>query len=367
MGQPDEVLSVHRRRRRATPPPTTPSTCSSPTPSTSCATRSAASLCRRKYIALLNPNTRTCPTFRSRSDAELAKAIYRRVPVLIREARDGQPEDNPWGIRFNRMFDMSNDSHLFRTREQLEGERVAVGGERIPQGRDGVLAAVRGEDDPLLRPPMGELPKGKDGRDVAVDVAREDKQDPGFAVLPRNWVEAREVHLRVAKLPKGLLTALRDRDARIGLPSRSVISCTWSGYTGVPDGSADRAASPRSFQAGLTSWRTIPSRWNSLRRRWVCAETAPRVWRHSVRAIFLPSRSTRSNRWPTSQHCLVRGRSVGVEEILRLISRHATELLDSVPSAAKQTMRRWLFAEELLSRVSPSMADGLEGHRQEHG
>ena len=73
-------------------------------------------------VALLNPNTRTCPTFRSRSDAELAKAIYRRVPVLVREARDGQPEDNPWGIRFNRMFDMSNDSHLFRTREQLEAD-----------------------------------------------------------------------------------------------------------------------------------------------------------------------------------------------------------------------------------------------------
>ena len=58
-------------------------------------------------IALLNPNTRTCSTFRSRRDAELAKAIYRRVPVLVRKARDGEPEDNPWGIRFSRMLDMS--------------------------------------------------------------------------------------------------------------------------------------------------------------------------------------------------------------------------------------------------------------------
>ncbi|MBC8446836.1 MAG: N-6 DNA methylase, partial [Chloroflexi bacterium] len=33
-------------------------------------------------IALLNPNTRTCPIFRSQRDAELTKAIYRRVPVL---------------------------------------------------------------------------------------------------------------------------------------------------------------------------------------------------------------------------------------------------------------------------------------------
>ena len=43
-------------------------------------------------IRLLNPNTRTCPIFRSGRDAELTKAIYRRVPVLVREAQDGQPE-----------------------------------------------------------------------------------------------------------------------------------------------------------------------------------------------------------------------------------------------------------------------------------
>lgn len=73
-------------------------------------------------ILLLNPNTRTCPIFRSLLDAEITKAIYRRVPVLIREAQGDQPEINPWGIKFNRMFDMSNDSHLFCTREQLEAD-----------------------------------------------------------------------------------------------------------------------------------------------------------------------------------------------------------------------------------------------------
>ena len=73
-------------------------------------------------IALLNPNTRTCPIFRSRRDAELTKAIYRRVPVLIREAQGERPEENPWGIRFSTMFHMSNDSQLFRTREQLEAD-----------------------------------------------------------------------------------------------------------------------------------------------------------------------------------------------------------------------------------------------------
>jgi hypothetical protein len=69
---------------------------------------------------LLNPNSGTCPIFRSRSDAELTKAIYRRVRVLIKESRGAHSEENPWGISFLRMFDMANDSHLFCTRDQLE-------------------------------------------------------------------------------------------------------------------------------------------------------------------------------------------------------------------------------------------------------
>jgi len=62
-------------------------------------------------IALLNPNTRTCPVFRTQVDAELTKAIYRRVPVLVNE----NTGEDPWGVSFLRMFDMANDSRLFRT------------------------------------------------------------------------------------------------------------------------------------------------------------------------------------------------------------------------------------------------------------
>src|SRR5690606_13529357 len=43
-------------------------------------------------FALLNPNTKTCPVFRTRRDAEITKSIYRRVPVLVKE---GDPNGNP--------------------------------------------------------------------------------------------------------------------------------------------------------------------------------------------------------------------------------------------------------------------------------
>jgi hypothetical protein len=63
-----------------------------------------------KEIKLLNPNTLTCPIFRTRIDAEITKKIYQRVPILENE----QTGSNPWGISFMRMFDMSNDSDLFK-------------------------------------------------------------------------------------------------------------------------------------------------------------------------------------------------------------------------------------------------------------
>jgi hypothetical protein len=50
-----------------------------------------------KDFWLLNPNTGTCPVFRSADEAELARAIYRRVPVLVRE---DDPDGNPWGVQF---------------------------------------------------------------------------------------------------------------------------------------------------------------------------------------------------------------------------------------------------------------------------
>lgn len=59
---------------------------------------------------LINPNTLTCPVFRSERDAELTKKLYRAAPVLIDENHD---DGNPWGISFMAMMHMSNDSHLF--------------------------------------------------------------------------------------------------------------------------------------------------------------------------------------------------------------------------------------------------------------
>jgi hypothetical protein len=71
-----------------------------------------------KDFKLLNPNTQTCPVFRSSKDAELTKAIYRRVPVLVdRNRKEG---GNLWVIKFLRMFDQTNNAEFFKDAEDLK-------------------------------------------------------------------------------------------------------------------------------------------------------------------------------------------------------------------------------------------------------
>ncbi|MDX3542496.1 N-6 DNA methylase [Streptomyces europaeiscabiei] len=67
-------------------------------------------------ILLVNPNTGTCPVFRSRRDMEITLGVYRRVPVLLKE---GATDGNPWGVKFQLMIMMNTDSDKFRTHEDL--------------------------------------------------------------------------------------------------------------------------------------------------------------------------------------------------------------------------------------------------------
>jgi hypothetical protein len=159
-------------------------------------------------IALINPNTKTLPTFRSRADADLTKRIYSRVPVLIEDGK-GQ-EGNPWGIRFMAMFHMASDSGLFRTAHQLESEGFRRSGSDWVDGRGERYV-------PLYEAKMvhhydhhwATYDAGAVGDDDARRPMPEEKADPDYAVSPRYWVPGREVSLRAADLPKGLLDALR--------------------------------------------------------------------------------------------------------------------------------------------------------------
>ncbi|ARS40724.1 hypothetical protein CA265_14090 [Sphingobacteriaceae bacterium GW460-11-11-14-LB5] len=52
----------------------------------------------------LNPNTKTCPVFRTSVDAELSKAVYNRMGVFINDVE----KQNPWGAYYIRLVDLGD-------------------------------------------------------------------------------------------------------------------------------------------------------------------------------------------------------------------------------------------------------------------
>ena len=62
-------------------------------------------------FSLFNPNSNTCPLFRTRIDAELTRRIFQTVPIMVNDLN----MRNPWGIKFIVPFHMANDSQLFMT------------------------------------------------------------------------------------------------------------------------------------------------------------------------------------------------------------------------------------------------------------
>jgi hypothetical protein len=69
-------------------------------------------------FAAVNPNTGTAPVFRTQRDADITRAIYARLPVLVN--RSGAMPVFTWPVRYMTMFHMTNDSDKFLTAAELE-------------------------------------------------------------------------------------------------------------------------------------------------------------------------------------------------------------------------------------------------------
>jgi len=158
-------------------------------------------------IVLLNPNTRTCPIFRSRRDAEVTKQICRRVPVLLKDS-DG-PAGDMWACRIRQNFFSSTiDSHLFRQREDLEKCGAVLRGNSFVS-TDGAVFA------PLYE---AKMVHHFDSRwstystpSEAVDLQTTERNSPHFSPLPRFWVPAGELTTRLnAFSPSSWLVGWRD-------------------------------------------------------------------------------------------------------------------------------------------------------------
>jgi hypothetical protein len=158
----------------------------------------------------VNPNTGTAPIFRNALDAELTTRLYRTHPVLVRHAfatttdpaTGAQVEDigriigeeRLYPVRYCTMFHMTNDSHLFKRRDELEADGwYPVAGGRWRKGEAEML--------PLY---VGRMIQHYDHRAANVTVNEENlhnaalsggvnaaqKRDPDFSPTPQYWVSA---------------------------------------------------------------------------------------------------------------------------------------------------------------------------------
>ncbi|WP_182878144.1 Eco57I restriction-modification methylase domain-containing protein [Microbispora sp. H10670] len=158
-------------------------------------------------ITRLNPNTGTCPVFDHKRNADITIGIYRRVPVLWRDGAGGEGI-NPWGLSFQAMLHMANDSNLFRPNAsagetlesmladgwRLEGNLLVRGGERLlPLYESKMVHHFDHRFSTYSNATQAELNVGTLPRSTP-----EQKNDPTYSVLPQYWVPEDEVRSRLA-------------------------------------------------------------------------------------------------------------------------------------------------------------------------
>ena len=175
-------------------------------------------------IETINPNTGTCPIFRTKRDAAIALAIYRRVGVLWRE---GDPDGNPWGLRFLSMFHMANDSGLFRTRAELASAGWRVEANRFKKDGNVMLPLYEAKMTYHYNHRSGTFegaPPGKRPHRLPTP-SHAQLIDPAYAPLPFYWVAEEEVEARLDGIwDRGWLLGWRDvTDARASV--RTVVAC----------------------------------------------------------------------------------------------------------------------------------------------
>ncbi len=182
-------------------------------------------------FARVNPNTGTAPVFRTRRDADITRGIYDRHPVLVDHSK--REEDSMWSVKYNRMFDMTNDSGLFRTAAQLEGGGFyPVQGNRWKKGEDLYLPLYQGRMILHFDHRANSVtvnPENTHNPYLSEPVEEWQHADPDFLPQTEYWVPASEVKDNLPVCP-GYALGFRDiaRPNDVRTMTSSIVP--WAGY-----------------------------------------------------------------------------------------------------------------------------------------
>jgi hypothetical protein len=166
---------------------------------------------------LINPNTGTCPLFRSKEDAELCKKFYRKAPILVKEAPD---KLNPWKVQFGTLFHMTAASKLF-----------------LKEPQEDTLPLYEGKMVHLYDPHWATYELSSHESPKVRDVTLTEKQNPEFEITPQYWIKRQHVleKLATSKGGQGRPTPkwfLGFRDIARATDERTMI-CSFIPFSGV--------------------------------------------------------------------------------------------------------------------------------------
>ena len=207
-------------------------------------------------FARVNPNTGTAPVFRTRRDAEITRGIYDRHPVLV--DRSCEEEEKVWPVRYMQgLFNMTSDSHLFRTAAQLEADGFyPVKGNRWKKGEALYLPLYQGRmiwhfdhraNSVRVNPESTHNPY------LSEPVSEDQHADPSFLPQSQYWVPAEMVE---SLLPMKETWALGFRDITNPTNERTMIAAVvpWAGYGNtIPLLTSDKSLSVACLVANLSS------------------------------------------------------------------------------------------------------------------
>ncbi len=148
-----------------------------------------------KDFALLNPNTKTCPVFRTSKDAELTTKLYHHTQIIQNDKTGG----NPWDIRFGSMIHMSNDSYLFRTFKQLNESGAVLEGRSFTLNGISYVPLYEGKMIWHYNHHYGSWPTEGDRPSSINSPSLVELQDANSVIRSWYWIPQTEVDKRLIK------------------------------------------------------------------------------------------------------------------------------------------------------------------------
>jgi len=193
-------------------------------------------------IAFINPNSRTLPIFRTRREAALTADIQGRIPVLWNESKQ---DGNPWGTTFKNLFNMADDSDLFRDRERLVRDGWHLSGNVFTRGKERMLPLYEAKMVGFFNHRAADVVKSA----TAVDrqnqpryLTTQELQDPARLAVSLNWI-AEDGRIRTRRSGK---------DTEIPGVSERLTDLEWEhnwlcGWCDVTSATNERTAIPAFF------------------------------------------------------------------------------------------------------------------------